>query len=213
MQGRAKGEWRDNIGPWPPLLRRLPLPPPHLLRHPLLKHHLHLLQASLPISGLFKHNYFPSETTASSYITRTGGRKLVFALRNKVTLVTAQQETSALTTDSPETNLHRSSLAGNSIRTSLMLEYARGVLGARVCSGGVSTLVKEAWPPGKRVRRRRDLTPSGKTAKLWSEEQIITAFGHVLWLGQLGVAQTKQSQDICSSLWNSDFIQLKTGAQ
>ena len=70
---------------------------------------------------------------------------------------------------------------------------------ARVCSGGVSTLVKEAWRPGRRVRRRRVSAPSGKTAKLRPKEQIITAFGHVLWLGQLGVAQTKQSQDTVKS--------------
>ena len=35
MQGRAKGEGRDNIGPRPALLMRSlpPLPPPHLLSH------------------------------------------------------------------------------------------------------------------------------------------------------------------------------------
>ena len=64
-----------------------------------------------------------------------------------------------------------------------MLEYARGVLGARVCSGGVSTLVKEAWRPEMRVLMRSVSAPSGKTAKLRAaEEQIITAFGRVLLL-------------------------------
>ena len=112
MQGRAKWEGRDNIGPWPPLLRRLPLPNPHLLRHLLLKHHSHLLQASPLTSGLFKHNYFLSETTASSSITRTGIRKLVFALRNKITLVTTRPETSALTTDSRQRKFAQASFGG-----------------------------------------------------------------------------------------------------